>query len=82
MQVKEGKHFYDFQFNTRLVKSTIAHFQVDKTTFSTMFAMFGIKELSSSFVDYGIIKVNDMLHTISLSLHTESTKTHFSFEDV
>ncbi|XP_010521195.1 PREDICTED: uncharacterized WD repeat-containing protein C2A9.03 isoform X1 [Tarenaya hassleriana] len=27
LQVKKGKNFYDFQFNTRLVKSTIVHFQ-------------------------------------------------------
>ncbi|AAF17690.1 F28K19.28 [Arabidopsis thaliana] len=27
LQVEKGKNFYDFQFNTRLVKSTIAHFQ-------------------------------------------------------
>ncbi|CAE5964526.1 unnamed protein product [Arabidopsis arenosa] len=28
LQVEKGKNFYDFQFNTRLVKSTIAHFQL------------------------------------------------------
>ncbi|EOY16046.1 Transducin/WD40 repeat-like superfamily protein isoform 1 [Theobroma cacao] len=28
LQVEKGKAFYDFQFNTRLVKSTIVHFQV------------------------------------------------------
>ncbi|KAH7524424.1 hypothetical protein FEM48_Zijuj06G0117700 [Ziziphus jujuba var. spinosa] len=27
MEVEKGKTFYDFQFNTRLVKSTIVHFQ-------------------------------------------------------
>ncbi|XP_010428915.1 PREDICTED: uncharacterized protein LOC104713482 isoform X2 [Camelina sativa] len=27
LQVEKGKNFYGFQFNTRLVKSTIAHFQ-------------------------------------------------------
>ncbi|KAM0936893.1 hypothetical protein DsansV1_C26g0193431 [Dioscorea sansibarensis] len=27
-QVERGRTFYDFQFNTRLVKSTIVHFQV------------------------------------------------------
>ncbi|CAK9174272.1 unnamed protein product [Ilex paraguariensis] len=27
-QVEKGHNFYDFQFNTRLVKSTIVHFQV------------------------------------------------------
>lgn len=27
-KVEKGHHFYDFQFNTRLVKSTIVHFQV------------------------------------------------------
>jgi hypothetical protein len=29
LPVEKGKNFYDFQFNTRLVKSTIVHFQVD-----------------------------------------------------
>lgn len=29
LQVERGKTFYDFQFNTRLVKSTIVHFQVE-----------------------------------------------------
>lgn len=33
-QVVKGSTFYDFQFNTRLVKSTIVHFQVE-TIFST-----------------------------------------------
>uniref|UniRef100_A0A5B7BQE8 Uncharacterized protein n=1 Tax=Davidia involucrata TaxID=16924 RepID=A0A5B7BQE8_DAVIN len=28
-QVEKGHSFYDFQFNTRLVKSTIVHFQVE-----------------------------------------------------
>ncbi|GLU16207.1 hypothetical protein SLE2022_326520 [Rubroshorea leprosula] len=28
LQVEKGKTFYDFQFNTRLVKSTIVHFQL------------------------------------------------------
>jgi hypothetical protein len=27
LEVQKGKSFYDFQFNTRLVKSTIVHFQ-------------------------------------------------------
>ncbi|KAK7844096.1 putative wd repeat-containing protein c2a9.03 [Quercus suber] len=27
LQIEKGKTFYDFQFNTRLVKSTIVHFQ-------------------------------------------------------
>jgi hypothetical protein len=27
LEVKKGNSFYDFQFNTRLVKSTIVHFQ-------------------------------------------------------
>lgn len=27
--MEKGKTFYDFQFNTRLVKSTIVHFQVE-----------------------------------------------------
>ncbi|CAI9116339.1 OLC1v1017454C1 [Oldenlandia corymbosa var. corymbosa] len=27
-EVEKGHNFYDFQFNTRLVKSTIVHFQV------------------------------------------------------
>ncbi|KAH0920358.1 hypothetical protein HID58_028018, partial [Brassica napus] len=35
LQVKEGKHFYDFQFNTRLVKSTIAHFQLRNLIWAT-----------------------------------------------
>lgn len=26
--MEKGHNFYDFQFNTRLVKSTIVHFQV------------------------------------------------------
>lgn len=29
LQVEKGKNFYNFQFNTRLVKSTIVHFQVE-----------------------------------------------------
>ncbi|PHT50747.1 hypothetical protein CQW23_10494 [Capsicum baccatum] len=29
-EVEKGHSFYDFQFNTRLVKSTIVHFQVHK----------------------------------------------------
>jgi hypothetical protein len=29
LQTEKGKTFYDFQFNTRLVKSTIVHFQVE-----------------------------------------------------
>lgn len=28
-QVEKGKNFYEFQFNTRLVTSTIVHFQVE-----------------------------------------------------
>ncbi|KAG7020205.1 SPBC2A9.03, partial [Cucurbita argyrosperma subsp. argyrosperma] len=28
LQVEKGNNFYDFQFNTRLVKSTIVHFQL------------------------------------------------------
>lgn len=28
-EVETGHNFYDFQFNTRLVKSTIVHFQVE-----------------------------------------------------
>lgn len=27
--MQKGKTFYDFQFNTRLVKSTVVHFQVE-----------------------------------------------------
>lgn len=27
-KIKTGSMFYDYQFNTRLVKSTIVHFQV------------------------------------------------------
>eukprot|EP00262_Sarcandra_glabra_P013640 TRINITY_DN382_c0_g1_i7.p1 TRINITY_DN382_c0_g1~~TRINITY_DN382_c0_g1_i7.p1 ORF type:complete len:141 (-),score=19.19 TRINITY_DN382_c0_g1_i7:1861-2283(-) len=30
-QVEKGSTFYDFQFNTRLVKSTIVHFQREGT---------------------------------------------------
>ena len=33
LDVEKGKTFYDFQFNTRLVRSTIVHFQV--ATYST-----------------------------------------------
>lgn len=33
--MEKGQNFYDFQFNTRLVKSTIVHFQVP--TLSTDF---------------------------------------------
>ncbi|KAE9617970.1 hypothetical protein Lalb_Chr03g0041201 [Lupinus albus] len=29
LKVQKGKNFYDFQFNTRLVKSTVVHFQVE-----------------------------------------------------
>ncbi|XP_020890677.1 uncharacterized WD repeat-containing protein C2A9.03 isoform X2 [Arabidopsis lyrata subsp. lyrata] len=35
LQVEKGKNFYDFQFNTRLVKSTIAHFQLRNLVWAT-----------------------------------------------
>ncbi|CAH8309567.1 unnamed protein product [Eruca vesicaria subsp. sativa] len=35
LQVEKGKQFYDFQFNTRLVKSTIAHFQLRNLLWAT-----------------------------------------------
>ncbi|TYI82774.1 hypothetical protein E1A91_D05G244800v1 [Gossypium mustelinum] len=35
LQVEKGKAFYDFQFNTRLVKSTIAHFQLRNLLWAT-----------------------------------------------
>ncbi|PRQ21487.1 hypothetical protein RchiOBHm_Chr7g0239741 [Rosa chinensis] len=28
LQVEKGRSFYDFQYNTRLVKLTIVHFQL------------------------------------------------------
>ncbi|EPS62893.1 hypothetical protein M569_11889 [Genlisea aurea] len=34
-QVEKGHNFYDFQFNTRLVRSTIAHFQLRNLLWST-----------------------------------------------
>jgi hypothetical protein len=45
-QVEKGHNFYDFQFNTRLVQSTIVHFQVQ--TLSTILKvqfLFGIFHL-------------------------------------
>ncbi|KAF2296795.1 hypothetical protein GH714_002022 [Hevea brasiliensis] len=35
LQVEKGKTFYDFQFNTRLVKSTIVHFQLRNLIWAT-----------------------------------------------
>ncbi|XVE55467.1 hypothetical protein DITRI_Ditri03aG0161000 [Diplodiscus trichospermus] len=35
LQVDKGKVFYDFQFNTRLVKSTIVHFQLRNLLWAT-----------------------------------------------
>ncbi|XP_010060167.2 uncharacterized WD repeat-containing protein C2A9.03 isoform X1 [Eucalyptus grandis] len=35
LQVEKGENFYDFQFNTRLVKSTIVHFQLRNLLWST-----------------------------------------------
>ncbi|XVE95335.1 hypothetical protein REPUB_Repub02eG0088100 [Reevesia pubescens] len=35
LQVEKGKTFYDFQFNTRLVKSTIVHFQLRNLLWAT-----------------------------------------------
>ncbi|GKV44042.1 hypothetical protein SLEP1_g51274 [Rubroshorea leprosula] len=35
LQVGKGKTFYDFQFNTRLVKSTIVHFQLRNLLWAT-----------------------------------------------
>lgn len=35
----KGKTFYDFQFNTRLVKSTIVHFQVETVPISLTFSI-------------------------------------------
>ncbi|XP_002513893.3 uncharacterized WD repeat-containing protein C2A9.03 isoform X1 [Ricinus communis] len=35
LQVEKGKNFYDFQFNTRLVKSTIVHFQLRNLLWAT-----------------------------------------------
>ncbi|KAB1199839.1 putative WD repeat-containing protein C2A9.03 [Morella rubra] len=35
LQVERGKTFYDFQFNTRLVKSTIVHFQLRNLLWAT-----------------------------------------------
>ncbi|XP_074380771.1 putative WD repeat-containing protein C2A9.03 isoform X1 [Apium graveolens] len=34
-KVEKGHHFYDFQFNTRLVKSTIVHFQLRNLLWAT-----------------------------------------------
>ncbi|XP_010544221.1 PREDICTED: uncharacterized WD repeat-containing protein C2A9.03 [Tarenaya hassleriana] len=35
LQTEKGKNFYDFQFNTRLVKSTIVHFQLRNLVWAT-----------------------------------------------
>ncbi|KEH34895.1 uncharacterized WD repeat-containing protein C2A9.03 isoform X2 [Medicago truncatula] len=35
LEVEKGNSFYDFQFNTRLVKSTIAHFQLRNLLWAT-----------------------------------------------
>ncbi|XP_050265329.1 uncharacterized WD repeat-containing protein C2A9.03-like isoform X1 [Quercus robur] len=35
LQIEKGKTFYDFQFNTRLVKSTIVHFQLRNLLWAT-----------------------------------------------
>ncbi|KAF2291525.1 hypothetical protein P3X46_028682 [Hevea brasiliensis] len=35
LQVEKGKTFYDFQFNTRIVKSTIVHFQLRNLLWAT-----------------------------------------------
>uniref|UniRef100_A0A1J3I733 Putative WD repeat-containing protein C2A9.03 n=1 Tax=Noccaea caerulescens TaxID=107243 RepID=A0A1J3I733_NOCCA len=35
LQVEKGENFYEFQFNTRLVKSTIAHFQLRNLLWAT-----------------------------------------------
>ncbi|ESR47259.1 WD REPEATS REGION domain-containing protein [Citrus sinensis] len=35
LEVEKGKTFYDFQFNTRLVKSTIVHFQLRNLLWAT-----------------------------------------------
>ncbi|XP_057441181.1 uncharacterized WD repeat-containing protein C2A9.03-like isoform X2 [Lotus japonicus] len=35
LEVQKGKSFYDFQFNTRLVKSTILHFQLRNLLWAT-----------------------------------------------
>ncbi|XP_004500612.1 uncharacterized WD repeat-containing protein C2A9.03 isoform X2 [Cicer arietinum] len=35
LEVQKGKSFYDFQFNTRLVKSTIVHFQLRNLLWAT-----------------------------------------------
>ncbi|MED6219039.1 hypothetical protein PIB30_032169 [Stylosanthes scabra] len=35
LEVQKGKAFYDFQFNTRLVKSTIVHFQLRNLLWAT-----------------------------------------------
>ncbi|ESQ27313.1 hypothetical protein EUTSA_v10018538mg [Eutrema salsugineum] len=35
LKVEKGRTFYDFQFNTRLVKSTIAHFQLRNLIWAT-----------------------------------------------
>ncbi|XP_022773159.1 uncharacterized WD repeat-containing protein C2A9.03-like isoform X1 [Durio zibethinus] len=35
LHVEKGKAFYDFQFNTRLVKSTIVHFQLRNLVWAT-----------------------------------------------
>ncbi|GKV44045.1 hypothetical protein SLEP1_g51274 [Rubroshorea leprosula] len=39
LQVGKGKTFYDFQFNTRLVKSTIVHFQVEMLLLTVTYLM-------------------------------------------
>jgi hypothetical protein len=35
LEVEKGQTFYDFQYNTRLVKSTIVHFQVEAVVLYT-----------------------------------------------
>ncbi|KAJ6930483.1 hypothetical protein NC652_014114 [Populus alba x Populus x berolinensis] len=55
LEVEKGKTFYDFEFNTRLVKSTIVHFQAYKLViksfldFKAYFLEIYLRETSSLF---------------------------------
>lgn len=47
--VEKGHNFYDFQFNTRLVKSTIVHFQVQTISSDTALLSFLLQLFVSLF---------------------------------
>ncbi|KAH1245261.1 putative WD repeat-containing protein C2A9.03 [Glycine max] len=59
-QVQKGQTFYDFFFNTRLVKSTIVHFQINglylQGVLTVVRSHTGYKTVSCQFYGYGCIK--------------------------